>query len=154
MDDVISLETARNTMLGNPLIWRLAVDMGLVVLIWIVQLIVYPSFRYCDRQELVRWHGIYTGRISLLVVPLMLAQAAIVAFQALSSGFLWDQTLSAVLVLGCWISTFGLSVPLHKRVAEGEIGDEVLEALIVTNWPRTVGWTLCFLLSWVGIARI
>ena len=130
--------------------WRLAVDLGLVVLIWMIQIVVYPSFLFSDRKDLVHWHGIYTGRISLIVLPLMLAQAAVVGIQ-LSSGFRWDHVLSAMLVIGCWVSTFTLSVPLHQRISEGEMAPEVLSALVRTNWPRTAGWTLCFLMSVLGL---
>ena len=154
MDEILGLDTISQTGFWSPPLWRLTVDMGIVVLIWMVQLIVYPSFLYCDRQELIRWHGIYTGRISLLVMPLMLAQVAIVGAQTLSSGFRWDHVVASGLVLGCWISTFSLSVPLHNRISNGEIGQEVLKALVVTNWPRTVGWTVCFLLSLMGLSQI
>ncbi|MFT7429007.1 MAG: hypothetical protein ACI9IZ_001504, partial [Nonlabens sp.] len=35
---------------------QLLVDFGLVVLIWIVQLIIYPSFLYYGSKTLNKWH--------------------------------------------------------------------------------------------------
>lgn len=131
---------------------RLAVDTGLLVLIWLVQLIIYPSFLYADPERLVRWHGDYSGRISLVVVPLMLLQVALIFAQLTTrpDPLVWT---SAVLVAGCWLSTFFLSVPLHGRIGGGEIEASVLQALVDTNWPRTAAWSLCWLLSCLPLLR-
>ncbi|MEQ9363414.1 MAG: hypothetical protein RIF32_04185, partial [Leptospirales bacterium] len=47
---------------------------GLVVLIWLVQLVIYPAFMYADAEQFTDWHRVYTERVSLVVVPLMLGQ--------------------------------------------------------------------------------
>ena len=49
-------------------------DFGLLVLIWMVQLVVYPGFKYYQRERLLEWHARYTSRISYIVGPLMLGQ--------------------------------------------------------------------------------
>lgn len=53
---------------------RLLLDFGLVVLIWIVQLVIYPSLCYYQDKDLAKWHKIYTQRIGVIVGPLMIAQ--------------------------------------------------------------------------------
>ena len=53
---------------------RLLVDFGLLVLIWIIQLIIYPSFLFYRAKELITWHKMYTKAIALIVIPLMLGQ--------------------------------------------------------------------------------
>ena len=35
---------------------RVIIDFGAVVLIWMVQLVVYPSFTYFQKKELMDWH--------------------------------------------------------------------------------------------------
>ena len=65
---------------------QLLVDFGLVVLIWIVQLIIYPSFLYYNSNTLSKWHKTYTGRITTIVAPLMIAQIAIAAYLLLTKG--------------------------------------------------------------------
>ncbi|MEO1009857.1 MAG: hypothetical protein AAFX53_01035 [Bacteroidota bacterium] len=55
-------------------ILRLLCDFGLVVLIWSVQLIIYPSFQFYNPIELLLWHGIYVHRITYVVLPLMVGQ--------------------------------------------------------------------------------
>ncbi|MFT6745260.1 MAG: hypothetical protein ACJAR8_001821, partial [Bacteroidia bacterium] len=59
---------------------RLIVDFGLVVLIWMVQLIVYPSFLFYKDTELITWHTKYTPRITKIVAPLMFAQLSLSVF--------------------------------------------------------------------------
>ncbi len=46
------------------LILRLLFDFGLVVLIWIVQLVIYPGLCYYSETDLLKWHKLYTSRIA------------------------------------------------------------------------------------------
>ena len=39
------------------------------------------------------------------------------------------------------LSTIFLSVPLHARMAENPDAT-IGRRLVITNWPRTIGWTL------------
>jgi len=48
---------------------RVAVDFGMLILIWLVQLIIYPSFQYSARESFIQWHEKYTGLITLVVLP-------------------------------------------------------------------------------------
>ena len=125
---------------------RIAVDFGLVVLIWIVQLIIYPSFRYYSPAELAVWHPKYSNLITLIVGPLMLAQVALIGWQLLQrpSGF---TVASAVLVGLMWAATAFGAVPIHNAIAAGDASPETLARLVSVNWVRTVGWTLVFLLG-------
>ena len=59
-----------------PLI-RLLFDFGLLVLIWLVQLVIYPSFLYYEQDNLKRWHEKYTQKITYVVLPLMMGQLII-----------------------------------------------------------------------------
>ncbi|MBX2821145.1 MAG: hypothetical protein KTR29_15725, partial [Rhodothermaceae bacterium] len=64
---------------------RTVVDFGLLVLIWIVQLIVYPGFKYSDIHLFGDWHSQYSMLISFLVIPLMLSQVGIVGMQLINT---------------------------------------------------------------------
>lgn len=125
---------------------RLLFDAGLFILIWIVQLVIYPGFSFYNRDNLMRWHERYTSRITLVVMPLMLGQLAIVGLQ------LWSDlngytVASAFVVLLLWLSTFLKFIPLHQRIADGDFDKEVLNDLVRFNWGRTVLWTALFVLS-------
>ena len=56
---------------------QIMVDSGLFILIWLVQLIIYPSFRYTEEKDFVGWHARYTWVIGAIVSPLMLVQVGI-----------------------------------------------------------------------------
>jgi hypothetical protein len=51
---------------------NLAVSWGLTILIWLVQLIIYPGFHRVPREDFVLYHRWYALRISMIVMPLML----------------------------------------------------------------------------------
>lgn len=122
---------------------RITIDFGLVILIWLVQLIIYPSFRYYSPAELAIWHPKYTGLITLVVGPLMLAQVGLIGWELLSRFSIFG-LLSALLVGLMWLSTAGQAVPLHNAIAAGDASSETLNRLVAVNWIRTVGWTLVF----------
>lgn len=119
---------------------RQPIDFGLVVLIWLVQLIIYPSFLQVAPERLLDWHAKYTQRMGCIVAPIMFAQLglSIVGLWQTGTALAW---LDLTLVLSCWVLTFTLSVPLHQRIAAGESDPEILRRLVLTNWPRTLVWT-------------
>ena len=127
---------------------RVAVDFGLVVLIWLVQLIIYPGFRYYSPTELAIWHPKYSNLITLVVGPLMLAQVGLVG-NNLWQRYSWPALLSALLVGLMWAATAFVSVPIHNAIAGGDASSATLARLVATNWYRTVGWTAIFLLGLV-----
>lgn len=124
----------------------LIVDFGLVILVWMTQLIVYPSFEYFQEDDLKRWHTIYRSKIVLLVMPLMAAQAVFYTYRFVFS-FQWGYLLVGVLLAGVWINTFFYAVPLHGKITEGEDVEESARHLIRVNWYRTFLWTMIFILN-------
>lgn len=127
---------------------RLLFDCGLFVLIWIVQLIIYPGFQYYSAENLGKWHEDYTVFISWIVIPLMFGQLITAAMQLLRerNSFTMGSSLLIVLV---WICTFSLFVPIHHSITEGLATEILLQELISKNWIRTVLWTVLFMWSFV-----
>jgi hypothetical protein len=125
---------------------RIAVDFGLVVLIWLVQLIIYPGFRYYSPAELAIWHPSYSNLITIIVGPLMLAQVILVGW-SVQNRVSWLTLASVVLVALMWASTAFQAVPIHNAIAAGDATPETLHRLVSVNWVRTIGWTLVFLLG-------
>ncbi len=127
------------------------VDFGLVVLIWMVQLIAYPGFRFFQKSDLLIWHEYYTKTITLFVVPLMFSQLGLHLHGMIKSNFSWMQVTSFGMIIGVWLLTFMKAVPLHGQIGAGEDLQESITKLIQVNWMRTVLWTLVFMLSlWKG----
>ena len=125
---------------------KLVVDTGLLILIWMVQLVIYPSFIYYDKKNLVKWHIKYTTNISYIVVPLMLGQSFIAIFQLFSNGSLITVAYF-ILVISSWLLTFILFVPTHSKISQGLTDSEMLRKLVRSNWLRTSIWTLIFILG-------
>jgi hypothetical protein len=127
----------------------LLVDAGLVVLIWLVQVVIYPSFTYYKPDDLIKWHHKYTTRLAFIVIPLMLSQLllAIVAF------FYYLNTLSIcslVIVLFLWMFTFLSFAPLHHKISEGNTNQTLLQLLIRRNWIRTFFWSFLFVVHFMA----
>lgn len=125
---------------------RLVVDFGLVVLIWIVQLIIYPSFLFYQKADLLRWHQTYTVRIGVIVMPLMLVQLGLTIFQLLQLQSTLN-IVSLVFVVFVWLITFLLFIPMHSQITAGHTQEDLLRRLIKLNWSRTFLWTVVFILS-------
>jgi len=127
-------------------ITRLLFDAGLFVLIWMVQLVVYPSFTFYTRENLKRWHDKYTVQVTFIVMPLMLGQLAIIGFQFWQE-VTWYTILSAVFVFLLWLSTFLKFIPMHQLITTAEFDELILTNLVRYNWGRTFLWSGLFLIS-------
>lgn len=124
---------------------RNLVDFGLLVLIWLVQLIIYPGFTHYSPAQLASWHPQYSNLITLIVGPLMLAQVGLVGRETYLHPS-WHTLLSALIVGLMWAATAFISVPIHNAIATGDTAPGTLARLVDTNWIRTIGWTsLCIL---------
>jgi len=126
--------------LSNIHFLSILVDAGLVVLIWIVQLIIYPSFLYYTKTNLLSWHQKYTTQIAIIVIPLMLLQlisAIVFVLHSLNT----THTVSLLIVLFLWIFTFLAFAPLHFKISEGKADQNLLKLLIQRNWIRTFLWS-------------
>lgn len=123
------------------------INFGLVVLIWLVQLIIYPGMRGWQRTSFVELHNAYTRRMSLVVGPLMLAQAGLALGMVFGSSG-GKAVIQVLLVAGVWLVTISCSIPMHRRLLHG-YDERAVDHLIATNWLRTAGWSLISLLDWV-----
>lgn len=119
------------------------VDFGMCVVLWLVQLVIYPSFLRLESSELVAWHKAYTFRVSFVILPLMFGQLALSILSVVGDASLLEWTAFAF-VLVCWILTFFVSVPLHRKIEQNDITSETRQKLITTNWPRTILWSVIF----------
>ena len=127
-------------------ILRLLFDFGLLVLIWIIQRIVYPSFIHYNSKDLVNWHKVYTSRLTFIVMPLMLGQLGISIYQLIMEIDLYT-VLSLIIIIVIWVATFLQFVPIHAQISKGKASQKMLDSLVKKNWIRTFLWTVLFLYS-------
>lgn len=125
---------------------NLCASLFLCGLIWVIQLVHYPSFHFVDESNFLEFHQFHNARISMIVVPFMIAEL-------ITSGILWWQSpwtslqsIGFYIVIFIWLSTFLISVPLHGKLGNGK-SDKDITSLVNTNWIRTILWTVKVLLS-------
>ena len=126
--------------------FRFFFDSGLLILILMVQLIIYPSFIFYEPNRLLVWHANYTKKIALIVLPLMLGQLCVALFQVYQNQNL-DTVLYSAIVLFLWGITFIKFAPMHGQISEGRVDKEFLQKLVQLNWIRTLLWFMLFLLT-------
>ena len=132
---------------------RLMVDFGLVVLVWLVQLIVYPSFNYYKTENLITWHRKYTPLMGYIVGPLMLLQLGLTIYQAIH--LINSIILLNLLIIGIiWMSTFFQFIPIHNSISKGHVSKEMLVSLVKKNWLRTILWTFLLILNIISFGKV
>ena len=132
--------------------WIQLVDFGLVVFIWTIQLVVYPSFKYFPSDSLLKWHGIYTGAVSIIVMPLMITQVVLhgwLLYDTLSP----SNSLTLILVVSTWAVTFAVFVPLHDKISSNQELTQSLANLVSYNWLRTALWSLIFIVGMLTVRK-
>ncbi len=117
------------------------VSWALFGLIWVVQLVHYPSFHYVDPDRFVAFHRHHTRSISFIVLPLMLVELGLGAVLVWQSDLDWKYITALIIVGLIWASTFLIQVPDHNALGKGK-DDSLIARLVKTNWIRTVLWTL------------
>ena len=127
----------------SVLIVYLLISFGLMVLIWLVQLIIYPNFQYLNEKDLVKWHKVYTPRITFVVAPLMILQL-LTGVYALFLQINLLTVLSTLLIVLNWLITFFYFVPLHVNIGQNNISYKSLKNLVSINWYRTIIWSCVF----------
>lgn len=108
-------------------------------LIWLVQLVHYPSFEYVAESKFLEFHRMHSSRITWVVLPVMGAELLLaIALVWLDPRAAWVVNLSGVGLL--WLLTAFVSVPLHNQL--GKAADRATcRRLVATNWARTVVWS-------------
>lgn len=116
----------------------------MVGLIWFVQVVHYPLFHDvagADRAAYAREHA---RRTTWVVAPVMIIEALTALWLAVEPPphlrDSWLTEAGAALVIGVWLSTMFVQVPLHRRLAAGA-GRDAVTRLVHTNWVRTLAWT-------------
>ena len=125
---------------------NLIITSMLACLIWIIQLVHYPSFRYIDKTQFSSFESFHARSISIIVTPLMLMEIFISFYMITLSPLDPLHLTSGLLVFIIWLSTFFFSVPCHNRLMHG-YHEATVHKLIITNWPRTLAWSVKLILA-------
>ena len=112
----------------------------MVGIIWVIQVVHYPSFHFIGNSRYISFQKFHMERISYIVIPVMLVESI--------SGFLliYDELnpillTSMVLLLSIWMLTAFFFSSLHQKLVSG-YEEETIRKLVKINWIRTLLWTL------------
>ena len=112
----------------------------MVGVIWVIQLLHYPSFHFINDQKYIEFQHFHMQRISFIVVPVMLIELA----SALLLAYFFESSLTIILlalVLGIWAITFIFFTNMHQKLTDG-YDHSIVDRLVQINWSRTALWSL------------
>lgn len=124
---------------------QLLSTLGMLGVIWFVQIAHYPMFLEIVPSSFPRYEAAYANRMGYVAGPLMVAEllssllllAPSLRPPCVRSAEAW---VGLALVALLWASTAFVQVPLHNQLHEGYNADAIRK-LILTNWIRTAAWT-------------
>ena len=127
--------------MNNLFLTQLLVSFFLCGLIWLVQLVHYPSFRYVARTDFTEFENFHTRKITLIVLPAMFIElvTAFLLVLYFPSEALFKFNICIIVLI--WISTFVFSVPCHNKLLKYK-DNESIDKLVQTNWFRTFLWSI------------
>ena len=111
----------------------------MVVLIMLVQRVIYPSFLYAEKSTFRTWHSMYTSRVTMVVMPLMLAQMFLAVWHLTREVNIYT-IASMLIIVTLWGLTFLWAIPLHGKLDTEEDYLPYVRKLIQMNKYRTVLW--------------
>lgn len=130
--------------------FRLFFDTGLFMLIWLVQLIVYPAFLYYPKDDFLRWHKKYTRVLTFIVAPFLAGQVISVSYDLFNSLSSYPAAINSILILSVIGYTFVQFVPLHRQL-QVNYSKKMIKHLIKHNWYRTALWTTIVIIDIIQI---
>lgn len=120
----------------------MSLDWAMFVVIWLVQLVVYPGFRRIEKSQFVSWHSRYLKLMGYVVAPLMIGQLGFAIWDAFTvRQWISAETHYLGLVALTWIVTFRFVVPIHDNLQDRGKQPKLIKQLVLANWPRTVLWS-------------
>ena len=113
----------------------------LIGVIWVIQLVHYPSFAFVDSSKFSAFHQHHSTSISYIVLPLMSIELGLAIYFCWQNGGEFSFLLPLILVGLIWLSTFFIQVPLHQKLGK-KMNLNQIHQLVQTNWIRTILWTI------------
>ena len=128
------------------LIIHLIATSVMVGVIWIIQLVHYPSFHFIDLKQYTTFQRFHMSRISYVVIPAMLTELFTLILIIISMDQIDTLVLaSAILLIFIWLMTAVFFSGVHQKLTLG-YDQTVVDKLVKLNWGRTLLWTLRLLL--------
>ncbi len=106
-------------------------------LIWLIQLVHYPSFEFVDKNQFSYFHEFHSKKITFIVAPVMFIELVTAFLLCFTPEKIFVGNFILVIIL--WALTGLVSVPIHNRLA-AKYDLKNIKLLVSTNWFRTIIW--------------
>ena len=124
------------------LILHLIATSVMVGVIWVIQLVHYPSFHFVELKQYTTFQRFHMARISYVVIPAMLTELFTLILFVISMDQIDTLVLaSAILLIFIWLMTAVFFSGVHQKLTLG-YDQTVVDKLVKLNWGRTLLWTL------------
>ena len=128
------------------LIIHLIATSVMVGVIWVIQLVHYPSFHFIELKQYTTFQRFHMSRISYVVIPAMLTELFTLILIVISMDQIDTLVVaSAILLIFIWLMTAVFFSGVHQKLTLG-YDQTVVDKLVKLNWGRTLLWTLRLLL--------
>ena len=110
----------------------------MVGVIWVIQLLHYPTFHYIEKNNYSQFQKFHMNRISYIVIPAMVIEM----LSGIMLVIINDDFIISFSFLVCiWIITFVFFTNIHQRLLS-KYENTAVEKLVNLNWIRTAFWTV------------
>ena len=122
----------------------------MVGVIWIMQIVHYPAFKYVRNSDYHDFQEFHMRRISFIVIPAMFAEiltGSIILYLKIHLTILFK--ISFIFLILIWILTGLFFSKIHNELLNG-FNNNIGDKLVQLNWIRTALWSLrLILLLWI-----
>ena len=114
----------------------------MVSIIWIIQILHYPTFLFVDKKYYTEFQNFHMKNISYLIIPIMLLELLTGLFILLNIKMINFYFLASFgLLTLIWVITALFFSKFHSELSKKYNRDTILK-LIRLNWIRTFFWTV------------
>ena len=118
----------------------------MVGVIWLVQVVHYPSFNFIDKKFYSDFQNFHIKRISFIVIPVMLLELVSgLILIYLDNRHSTPSLISFGILILIWIITGLFFAKAHQDLTAG-YDREIVKKIIKLNWIRTLLWSIRLIL--------
>ena len=121
----------------------------MVGIIWVIQLVHYPSFYFIRKDIFVSFQEFHTNKIAIVVVPVMLVELITgILLIYMETNIDIALSISLFILIAIWVLTAIYFYKAHQKLMSG-YNEEIINQLIKLNWIRTILWTFRLILFFI-----
>lgn len=129
---------------------KVLINTALFAQVWLIQVVVFPGFLYYSEENWKVWQRNLAMRMTLVMVPLILAQMITYTI-SLVAGITTSDILSVVLILVGLAVTIYIGFSWYERCQAAEDTKELRKSVQKIIWIRTLAWSMILIISLIPL---